>query len=149
MPKQTNLIKLAAKLETRANQVAYLRDKGVLPTSVNCQKCGIEVSRTEYCTNKVSFNSTTWTIFGSDGTTQSDCSLIALWLLPDCSLTQKDEDWLLWRSFCCTVIQSFGSNKHCEALVSCSGQKIHKDSNLNLPRTFINLQGPSGTFINL
>ena len=61
MAKGTNLIKLAAKLETRADQVAYLRDKGVLPTSVTCQKCGVEVSRTEYCTNKVAqflFNKT-------------------------------------------------------------------------------------------
>ena len=33
-------------------------------------------------------------------------------------------------------------NKHCEVLVSCSGQKIKKGTNTNL-------EGPSGTFRNL
>ena len=32
--KKANLIKLAAKLETREARVAYLREKGALPTSV-------------------------------------------------------------------------------------------------------------------
>ena len=35
---------------------------------------------------------------------------------------------------------SYLVNKHCEVLVSCSGQKIQKDLNLNLPWTFRNLQ---------
>ena len=40
-------------------------------------------------------------------------------------------------------------NKHCEVLVSCSGQKSKKYSNLNIPWTLKNLQGPSETFRNL
>ena len=55
MAKKTNLVKLARRLDTRANQVAYLREKGVLPTTASCQRCGELVSKTEICQQKADF----------------------------------------------------------------------------------------------
>ena len=53
--KRTNLVRLAASLETRRAQVEYLREKGALPTTTECQKCGEPVTKTEYCPNKIDF----------------------------------------------------------------------------------------------
>ena len=51
MVKKLGLVKLSKKLETKEGTVNFLRENSVLPTSVNCRKCGKTVETTGNVTN--------------------------------------------------------------------------------------------------
>ena len=46
MVKRLGLVKLSRMIESREDTVEFLRDKGVLPRTVACKKCGKTVEKT-------------------------------------------------------------------------------------------------------